>query len=199
VVGALGVIDQPAHVTSSAWTTPGSIILLVGQPVATIDGSEYLTAVRGREPGRAPDLDLDLERRVQAWLRAAIIGGRVRSAHDCSTGGLLVTLAESAMHGALGASVGIGAPVGGAHRYDELLFGEAASRVVIEVEPAHVHALQELADQHRVPVVELGVTGGDRLTVDLGGDRALDESIAALSETWRRALPRLIDPTGAQH
>ena len=51
-----------------------------------------------------PELDLDLERRVQEACLEAAAAGILASAHDVSDGGLAVALAEAALGGRLGVS-----------------------------------------------------------------------------------------------
>ena len=118
-----------------------------------MDGSEYQKTAYGKVEGRIPDVDLALEVKLQARLRAAIEARLLKSAHDCSDGGLAVALAEccvfSGSNGGtvtvdptaqagrgrfLGAEVDLGsaaAVTGAAGRPDLALFGEAPTRVVV--------------------------------------------------------------------
>ena len=94
-----------------------------------------------RSLGR-PEIDLALERNVQAFCRRLIADGVALSAHDCSDGGLALALAESCVLG--DASVGeAGAQRDSSplnefaeaipKRWDVGLFGEAASRILMAV------------------------------------------------------------------
>src|SRR6185312_6831972 len=108
-------------------------------------------------------LDLGRERSVQAACLSAIEGGLLRSAHDCAEGGLAVALAECCVTGPrrLGAMATL--PAEG--RVDELLFGEAPSRIVVTVAPGDVERLMRIAEEWAVPAHVLGRVGGDRLEV----------------------------------
>ena len=54
----------------------------------------FLKVCHGRKEGLPPRLDIARELAVQNSVRELIRAGLVRSAHDCSEGGLAVALAE---------------------------------------------------------------------------------------------------------
>ncbi|MDP2401545.1 MAG: AIR synthase-related protein, partial [Actinomycetota bacterium] len=105
---------------------------------------------------------------VQAAVREAIREGLLRSAHDCSEGGIAVALAESCMAGDVGADI---------HLEDDLvpvasLFSESQSRIVVSVAEGDTEALFDLLARNEVPYSVLGTVGGDRLAI-AGPDGAL--------------------------
>jgi phosphoribosylformylglycinamidine synthase len=112
----------------------------------------------------------------------------MRSAHDCSDGGLAVTLAECVFDsGGIGCMVDV--PAAGS-RLDATLFGESASRVVASVRQQDVATLMQLAAEHGVPARVVGTTGGPRITIGVDGRAALDCSIEEAHNTWATALER---------
>jgi phosphoribosylformylglycinamidine synthase len=118
--------------------------------------------------GKPPVLDLELERKVQSVCLAAVRQGLAASAHDCSDGGLAVTLAESCLQGKRGAQVTLPES---AVRLDAQLFGESPSRIVISARPEHAARIQELAAQAGAPVSVLGTVGGKTLRITANGTR----------------------------
>ena len=60
-----------------------------------LGGSRYLKVCHGLKVGPPPHVDLAHEIKVQNTVRDLIREGLVKSAHDCSEGGLGVALAES--------------------------------------------------------------------------------------------------------
>ena len=113
VVGMVGLVHDLAHVRGQAWRAAGDVIWLLGAPLEAgeapadprlgLAGSSYLERMHGAVTGRPPEIDLELERAVQGFLRQAISQALVRSAHDLSDGGLAVAAAESCMASGLGA------------------------------------------------------------------------------------------------
>src|SRR5206468_6110975 len=91
----------------------------------------------------------------------------IRSAHDCSDGGLAVTLAESCFDTAgFGAEVSLdGLKIGRDSRLNDAaaLFGESSSRVVVSTAPDNVTDVLQRAAAARVPAQVIGETGGNRL------------------------------------
>ena len=70
--------------------------MLLGEDRGELGGSEYLKVVHDLVRGVPPALDLEAERALQALLVTLADEGLARSAHDCSDGGLAVTVAECA-------------------------------------------------------------------------------------------------------
>ena len=122
---------------------------------------------QGVNRGSPPNLDIDLERRVQTFILDAISAGLIRSAHDCAEGGIAVALAESCLLGDIGASVGIDElePEGLTEREAGILFGESQSRFLISFAREALMRLHELAGRHSVPLRGVGSVGGERLCV----------------------------------
>jgi phosphoribosylformylglycinamidine synthase len=99
-VAMVGLIENPKHITTQWFKDEGDAIILLGEAMDTQDpllglgGSAYLQVGAGIKSGNPPRCDLAKEKDLQLALRALICSGVVKSAHDCSEGGLTVTLAE---------------------------------------------------------------------------------------------------------
>ncbi len=186
VVGMVGiVVDITRHCTMS-FKDKGDLIFVLGGGVGEgLGGSEYLELVHGLVKG-APAIDLDLEKRVQFCCLEAIRHGFIKSAHDCSEGGLAVAIAESCIVGNIGFKE-TGWKVRG--RLDKSFFGEIQSRIVVSVSPDSVAKLNRIANRWQVPLTLLGSVGGRRLTVK----GYLDLSLAEIEEVWRNGLKRLLN------
>jgi phosphoribosylformylglycinamidine synthase len=184
----LGLLDSVEHATSMAFRSEGDVVYLLGRPqsgdAALLAGSEYL-ALMYDELGGRPAIDLDLEGRVQQVCLAAIRRGLVRSAHDCSDGGLAVAVAESCMSGGIGLDAS-GLTVEA--RADAWLFGEAQSRIVVSVAANDAAALEALAGEHGVPAARLGVVGGDRLQIA----GVVDVAVADVREAYEGGLAKAL-------
>ncbi|MGE0059307.1 MAG: AIR synthase-related protein, partial [Dehalococcoidia bacterium] len=188
IIGALGVMEDVANVVPMGFQAAGDAVYLLGVPslsggAAELGGSEYLRQLHGTVAGRV-SIDLDLEAKLQNLLVEAAEARLLRSAHDCSHGGLAVTLAESAFaHG-----IGVDSSVELSGRLDATLFGEASSRAVISVSPQNIAALEALAQRHQLPLLRLGTTGGDRLKLGSMLDAALTELTSAYDLGLENAL-----------
>jgi phosphoribosylformylglycinamidine synthase II len=191
-IGMVGLVEDLDHVTTSGFSEPGDAIVLLGTNTAEIGGSEYLKAVHGLVAGDAPALELERERALQRALLAAIRAGLVRSAHDCSEGGLAVALVESAI--TAGRDLGLTVELDDEIPASALLFGEAQSRVVASCEPAKLAALLESMSSAGVPAREIGRVGeaGGRVRIATR-DAAIDAPAAELASLYFDAIPRRME------
>jgi phosphoribosylformylglycinamidine synthase subunit PurL len=168
VIGMVGVIDDVARRCTAGFRDEGDLVALVGPVASELDGSEYQRLAGGVNAGTPPGLDIDLERRVHAFVLEAIEAGLLHSAHDCAEGGLAVAIAESCLLGDIGAWVGIdelGDGEGLINGAAGILFGESQSRFVISFAREALVRLHELAGRHSVPFRGLGSVGGERVCV----------------------------------
>jgi phosphoribosylformylglycinamidine synthase II len=100
-VAVVGIIEEPEHITTQWFKDEGDAIILLGTPVDTADpilglgGSAYLQVIHGQKTGSPPRCDLDVAKTLHTSLLGLIHTGDIKSAHDCSDGGLAVALAES--------------------------------------------------------------------------------------------------------
>src|SRR5579859_3180400 len=142
-VAMVGIVEKLEHVTTQWFKDEKDVIILLGEPMDAADpllglgGSAYLQRIHGLKTGTPPRCDLAKEKELHLALRSLIHSGVVKSAHDCSEGGLAVALAESCISRQIARETPslIGAQIDlfqiGETRLDALLFGETQGRVVI--------------------------------------------------------------------
>jgi phosphoribosylformylglycinamidine synthase len=130
-------------------------------------------------------------------LRGFIACGLIKSAHDCSEGGLAVALAESCISQQIaretprliGAHIDLSFAVAEATRLDALLFGETQSRVIISVAPLDAVKVVERAKILGVSAVKIGAVGGGELTLKAGAWEG-KWPLAELHDWWWNAIAR---------
>jgi phosphoribosylformylglycinamidine synthase len=87
-----------------------------------------------------------------------IRAGLVTCVHDCSKGGIAISLAEMAIAGWIGLKIDLDSVPNSCNRIDELLFSETHSRYIIATKDAgSVHRVLTSAG---VPFAEVGKTNG---------------------------------------
>jgi phosphoribosylformylglycinamidine synthase len=205
----VGLIPDITKVCSQGWKQEGDLIYLLGTPSTpllphtptpphlTLGGSEYLAAIHGIVAGKPPAVDFELERRVQEACRHGIRQGWLNSAHDLAEGGLAVALAECCISGQLGAEIYLQKSQ---LRFDEILFGETASNIVVSVKPEcqgewEAYLKEKLDNSWQ----KLGTVRSDRANLqismvtvsDNSDDRLLiDVTISNIQEQWATAIAR---------
>ena len=188
VIGMVGLVEDVSHITTQTFKDNGDTILLVGENKNELGASEYLHALFNQTIGTVPAIDLDYEKRLQSALLAAIQKGLVKSAHDCSEGGLAVAITEcciSERENMVGASIKISDEL----RSDCLLFGETQSRVILSCDSKNENELIAVFKKQNVSCQTIGTTGGNRLTIN----DMISVDLKDLAEAFYNALPELME------
>ncbi len=186
VVGMIGLIEWGAPITAN-FKDSGDVIVLLGETKEELGGSEYLLTVHKKKSGRPPQVDLNRELALQQVMLEAARQNWLKSAHDCSEGGLAVTLAESCImeeQRLTGAKISNLKLPSAQFRSDALLFGESTGRIVVTCQRFHLAPLLALAKKHAVVVAEAGEVGGTRLSIGAW----IDAPVEDLSRAWRTGL-----------
>ena len=222
-ISVVGLIEKLEHVTTQWFKDEGDAIILLGDavdqadPIFGLGGSAYLQVIHGQKNGSPPRCDLEVAKTLHTTLIGLIQSGLVKSAHDCSEGGLAVALAESCISQLIaretprliGATVdltGVAAsrqsaadqnPTENAAlcrdaatlRFDALLFGETQSRVVITCQPLDAVKVVERAKLMGVPAARIGTVGGDLLRVKTGAGE-FSAPLGELHDPWWNSIAR---------
>ena len=186
-VGMVGLIEDVSRHVTQWFKGEGDVIAILGETKEELGGSEYLKIIHKLDKGSPPHLDINMEKRLQKACLNAIHDDIIKSAHDCSEGGLAVALAEcciSSPHGVIGAEITL--PV--SMRRDAILFAESQSRIVISLSEEDITRLMAIADKHSVPAIIIGKAGGDRLKIN----GLINMPVKELKEEWKGALEKLL-------
>jgi phosphoribosylformylglycinamidine synthase len=190
VIGMIGLIEDSRKIITHGFKAEGDLIALLGTTRDDLSVSEYARTIAGLstgeliETGQVPRLDLDLEKRVHDACLALADEKLLRSAHDCSDGGLAVALAECCFSSlgrpALGAEIELQA---GDLSTEALLFGESPSRIVISFAAENRERVTELAGD--CPFTLIGKVAGSDLRINGDGVSA---PVAELENIWKNSL-----------
>jgi phosphoribosylformylglycinamidine synthase subunit PurSL len=184
----LGVVDDVTAVVTMDAKRPGAVVYVLGATHAELGGSEYYDLL-GHLGNSVPRVDAAAARRLYEALSTAIARGLVASCHDCSDGGVGVTLAETAFAGGLGMDIDLRLVPGvGDLRDDFALFSETASRFVVTVPAEHVAAFE--AALQGLPWAAVGrvtETGSFRV-VGRSGELIIATDIDRLKAAWQQPL-----------
>jgi phosphoribosylformylglycinamidine synthase len=194
ILGIVGVMEDASKVVSRTFKGEGDEIVLIGEGLGQLGGSEFLKVLHGTVKGQPPQIDLARERAVITLLTRLAAAGYVRSAHDCSDGGLAVTLAECSFEsGGIGLDVDMPLHVGqvpNSLRLTATLFAESPSCVIVSVQRNDLPAVLHLASEAGVPARRVGTTGGSRIAVRVAGHEAIDCTVAEAERLWFTAIER---------
>ena len=175
--------------------------------------------MHGKKTGVPAHVDLEQARTQHTTLLGLIQSGLVKSAHDCSEGGLAVCLAESCISQLvaritprlIGAQVDLSVVAvsrqsaanqseennsalsrdAATLRLDALLFGETQSRVVVTCNSLDAVKVVERAKLLGVPAVRIGKVGGDKLTIKTGTGE-FSTPATELHDAWWNSIARVM-------
>ena len=205
-IAMVGLIDDEKHITTQWFKNHGDVIILVGtvvprgrddacaginDPGYNLGGSSYLKVCHGLKVGPPPHIDLAHEIKVQNAVRGLIREGRIKSAHDCSEGGLAVALAESCFNPEklFGAKVDLKA---GDTPAATVLFNESQSRIIISVAPKNLDKAESILRERAVPFQRLGKVEGDQLRIQVEGKK-FAWPVADLFDDWWNSIRRVVE------
>ena len=161
-IGGVGILKNVDRMATIAFKRQNDVVILIGETRGHLGQSIYLREIEGKEEGGAPKVDLAAEKKNGDFVRGLIQAGRVDTVHDISDGGLLVAIAEMALAGNIGATVGQ-AEIAEAIAF---WFGEDQARYLIAVPFSEAEKIVAEARAAYIFVAELGKTGGDALMLD---------------------------------
>ncbi|HKP36907.1 MAG TPA: phosphoribosylformylglycinamidine synthase subunit PurL [Pyrinomonadaceae bacterium] len=202
VIGMVGLIEDVKRVIQPGFKEAGDSIALLGVTQDDLSSSEYATSVRSptvREGDgaladarasdtRVPVLNLELELAVQAACLRAAEAGLLRSAHDCSDGGLAVALAECCFSSLNREPIGADVDITGDHSLAARLFGESPSRIIISFSEFNRSEIERVAAEAGCPISILGKVGSDRLRIRSDGADVISVPVRELEDAWRSSL-----------
>lgn len=127
VIGAIGLIEGRSKFVKSK-LIPKDSIFIIGPTYEEMGGSEYFENYHHNMGGRVPKVHLDKDL-IHGNVILKLIGSKVTNCvHDCSNGGLAISLAELALNSGTGISVNLERIPNNCSRLDYLMFSETHSR-----------------------------------------------------------------------
>jgi phosphoribosylformylglycinamidine synthase len=201
LISAVGVIEDAAQTIDMSLKQPGDLLYQIGITRNELAGSHYAEIIGMAEPFPGtivPHVDIKTARITMKTLGSAIRMGLVQACHDLSEGGLAVAAAEMSLAGLLGMTIDLKrtphetmilAPA--TTSFDDcniiLLFGESASRFLVEVSPEHQDAFEAYMRTHGVQDFAcIGVVNGTaRFVIQHAAKVLIDLPVDELQAVWR--------------
>jgi phosphoribosylformylglycinamidine synthase subunit PurL len=197
-IGMVGLIEDTRKIITCGFKSEGDIIALLGETKDDLAASEYAQTILGLttdeliENGEVPNLDLELEVKVQQTCLKLADEILLKSAHDCADGGLAVTIAESCFSSlnqpAIGAQIEF---VNENLLTESLLFGETPSRIVISFAPENLEKVKEFVGD--CPFQIIGRVSGASLNIKINGEEKVSASISEIENAWKTSLEKQLE------
>ncbi len=158
IIGAVGIIKNVTNIITSEFKNYDDLVILLGSESLSYDhndlaGSEYLEIIHNKIAG-SPQIDLEFENRLQQCCLNLINNRLLNSAHDCSEGGIAVTIAESCIL----SNIGFESKIKINGRWDVALFGEKHSQIIVSINANDISRFTTICNEYNMPFVSLGIT-----------------------------------------
>ena len=177
--------------TTTSDLKPGESIYLIGETKQELGASEisYMLTESDEADGiggnvpRLPHPEVNLQ--SYKALTGAIQSGLVRTAHDCSEGGVAVAMAEMCIGGRCGAAIDIDGP-GDADTWGRL-WGESLGRILVGVRQENREDfLKQMKGTNLTYMGE--TTGSDSLVIYDGDIMLINSNIDDMVNSWKGSL-----------
>ncbi len=169
VAAVVGIVSDVANACSIEFKDKGDKILLLGNTRNEVGCTEYLSYYHKRIAGMLPDINFSVEKLASELVCELIQRRLLKSAHDCSIGGLALALTECCVSRgrSIGASVALEAleDKGQPLPHEAYLFAETTSRFLISCSPDKEAEVRELCAEFGVPISGSGEVGGKQIKV----------------------------------
>jgi phosphoribosylformylglycinamidine synthase len=186
LISAVGIVDDVKKCTTMDLKKAGNLLFIVGMTKNELGGSHYYK-IKGQLGANVPTVDLELAPKIAARIHKAINAGLVASCHDCSEGGIAVSLAEMAFAGGLGVEANLAGLPASADCITNFakLFSESNSRYVVEVKPENYNEFAKL--MLNLPFGQIGevVNNKNLIITAKDGSKLVNAEIEKLKQSWQ--------------
>lgn len=184
----IGKIEDVRKAITSDFKKEGDLIYVLGETFNECGGSEYYAEL-GVKGGSVPTVKTESALERYRKLHLAIHQGWIASAHDCSDGGLGVTLAESCIGGELGVEVCLDEIVKRSNLNLAIcLFSESQSRIVVSIDPQFKTQFEKLMQESVYFYIGKIVSEPIFRVLSQKGRVEISQSLDALKNRWQTPL-----------
>ena len=190
VIGVLGLIDKKPSVPQKI--SDDDCLVIIGDTKDELGGSEYFEYVHKFIGGKCPVVNFEDSKKNMFSVLKVINDSLVKSAHDCSKGGLAVAVSEMCMTNQIGCKVSLEKVPGEKLSVDRILFSESHSRYLLALERKNLKKLESILKKNNVSFREIGKFGGDRIQFTNSAKSIIDLRVDKAQKTWLNSLRDLV-------
>lgn len=161
-IGMIGILENKANQCTLSFQNNGDLIYLIGECKNDINCSEYLYNYHKIKLSPPPYFDIYEEKKIQDAVLYFIKNNFIKSAHDCSEGGIFISLIESSLQYKKGFKIKTDANI----RKDAFLFGESQSRIIVSVSPEKKNQFEDILNKKKIAFSLLGTVEENNILID---------------------------------
>ena len=189
LIGILGLIEKKPLVPQKI--TDGDYLVIVGDTKDELGGSEYFEYIHKFIGGNCPAVNFKDSKKNMKAVLDVISKQILKSAHDCSKGGLAVAVSELCMTSDIGCNVSLDA-VSGELSSDRVLFSESHSRYLLTVEKKNITNLEKILKKNNVFFKTIGKFEGEEIRFTKNKKSIINLNVSKAKKTWMNSLKNLV-------
>jgi phosphoribosylformylglycinamidine synthase len=190
VIGVIGLIDKKPSVHQKI--SEDDCLLIIGDTKNELGGSEYFEYVHKFVGGKCPVVNFEDSKKNMESVLDIIDKNFIKSAHDCSKGGLAVAVSEICMTNQIGCNVSLDKVPGDKLDDDRILFSESHSRYLISFDKNNLSKIVDILKNNKVSFNQIGQFGGEKIQFKNGTNTIVDLNVESTRKTWLNSLPNLV-------
>ena len=152
-IGGVGLLKDYQKMVTMDFKTVNNLVLVIGKTEGHIDQSIFARIILDEKNGPPPEINLFNEKNNGETLLQLIESNYIKSAHDISLGGILVSLSKMCIKGNKG--INLKKPKFLINEI-EYFFAEDQGRYIIEIEPKDHKEVVKILEKNSVHYDELG-------------------------------------------
>ena len=190
VIGVIGLIDKkPLRIQK---INSGDSLIMIGDTKDELGGSEYSEYIHKFVAGKCPAVDFEESKKNMNSVLEIIENELIKSAHDCSKGGLAIAISELCMTNQIGCNISLEKIPGEKLDSDKILFSESHSRYLITFEKENIQNLEEILKKHNVSYSLIGEFTGNSIQFSNDSKPIIDLSVDKAQKTWFNSLREMV-------
>ncbi|MFB5624670.1 MAG: phosphoribosylformylglycinamidine synthase subunit PurL, partial [Nitrosopumilus sp.] len=190
VIGVIGLIDKKPSVPQKI--SKDDCLIIIGDTKDELGGSEFFEYIHKFVGGKCPVVNFEDSKKNMKSVLDLINNNLVKSAHDCSKGGLAVAISEMCMTNQIGCVVSLDKIPGDKLDVDRILFSESHSRYLLSFDKKNLLKIQSLLKKNNVSFQEIGKFGGENIQFDNKTKHIVKLNVEKTHKIWLHSLPDLV-------
>jgi phosphoribosylformylglycinamidine synthase subunit PurL len=159
VIGTLGLIENKNNIRSPILQTDDQIFI-IGMTNDELGGSEYYEHYHKTVGGKVPTINLTDQKKVFDVIKTMLKTRWVSAVHDCSKGGIIISLVEMSVQSDLGITVDINKMPNTCKRVDHILFSETHNRFILSTK--HPDKIKDFLSGQKIQFANIGTVTDEK-------------------------------------
>ena len=180
VIGGVGLISKISSPINHNLKKANSIVLIIGKTFGHLGQSCFLKENYSITEGLPPEVNLSNEKNNGEVVLNLIKKNLVLSAHDISSGGILIALSEMSIGSNLGIKIFKPRKLTNLFEY---FFGEDQGRYIIEIDESVLDQVSKILKENKIYYENIGRTQKDNFEIQ--GELKMDiKDLSKINNSW---------------